>query len=106
MGQKRVKEKHGFDPYPGTLNLKIDKNNQKVLTEIKKKGGIDIVSPSKNFCNSNSYRVALGGIEAAIIVPCVPDYPEDIIEIMAPVNIKEKLHVKDGDELEIILKGK
>lgn len=102
--RKQFKEKMGFDPYPGTLNLKLDKSNEKQYQEILKGGGKDIVPPSKEFCNSKSYEIDLAGIKAAIIIPCVPSYPQDIVEIMAPLKVKEKLKVKDGDELEFTVR--
>lgn len=100
----QFKEKLGFNPYPGTLNLKLDKRNEKIYQDVLKKGGIDIVPPTTEFCPSKSYPVSLGKIKAAIILPCVADYPRDIVEIMAPVKVKEKLKVKDGDELEFTIK--
>lgn len=101
--KSQFKDKLGFDPYPGTLNLRLDKKNEKIYQGILKKGGIDILPPTKEFCASKSYPVSLGKIKAAIILPCVPDYPKDIVEIMAPVKVKEKLNVKDGDELEFTI---
>lgn len=102
--KSQFKEKLGFDPYPGTLNLKLDKKNEKTYQDILKEGGIDIVPPTAEFCGSKSYPISLGKIKAAIILPSVSDYPRDIVEIMAPVKIKEKLQVKDGDELEFTIK--
>lgn len=102
--KSQFKEKLGFDPYPGTINLKLDKKDEKMYHDILKAGGIEIVPPTSEFCLSKSYPVSLGKIKAAIILPCVRDYPKDIVEIMAPVKIKEKLKVKDGDELEFTIK--
>jgi riboflavin kinase len=40
-------------------------------------------------------------VKCAIVIPDVPNYPEDVLEIVAPVNLREKLQLKDGDHVEI-----
>lgn len=102
--KSQFQEKLGFDPYPGTLNLKLDKKNEKIYQEVLKGRAIEIVPPASEFCPSKGYPISLGKIKAAIILPSVPDYPKDIVEIMAPVKIKEKLKVEDGDEMEFTIR--
>lgn len=58
------------------------------------------------FCSARLYRVSVqaidGGaqiIEGGVLVPDVADYPDDKIEIVAPVRIKEQLGLQDGDRL-------
>jgi len=102
--KSQFKEKLGFDPYPGTLNIKLDKKNEKIYQDALKKGGFEIVPPVTDFCLSKSYPVSVGKLKAAVVLPCVSDYPRNIVEIMAPVKIKEKLKVKDGDELEFTIR--
>jgi riboflavin kinase len=40
-------------------------------------------------------------VKCAIIVPEIASYPSDMLEIIAPVNLREKLSLKDGDTLEV-----
>lgn len=101
--KSQFKEKLGFEPYPGTLNLKLDNKNEKAYQDALKERGVDIVPPTSEFCSSKSYPIKLGRMKAAVILPCVPEYPGNIVEIMAPVKVKEKLNVKDGDELEFTI---
>jgi CTP-dependent riboflavin kinase len=61
--------------------------------------------PSEHgFCSARLYLVSLqrlvGGderVNGAVLFPAVADYPDDKIEIVAPVQLKEALGVKDGD---------
>ena len=46
-------------------------------------------------------QVSINGVNCAIILPEVPGYPEDVLEIIAPVNLRKKLGLKDGDTVEI-----
>jgi CTP-dependent riboflavin kinase len=95
--------KVGIDPYPGTLNLKIEKpqildNFQK----IKNHPGISIIPDNPTFCQGVCYKVIIeGNIPGAIVVPLVPEYPPDKIEIISSYNLKETLRIKDGDELSL-----
>ncbi|MBC7129766.1 DUF120 domain-containing protein, partial [Candidatus Bathyarchaeota archaeon] len=40
-------------------------------------------------------------VKCAIIIPEVDGYPGNVMEIIAPVNLREKLGLKDGDIVEV-----
>jgi CTP-dependent riboflavin kinase len=94
----------GIDPFPGTLNLKIeDEGALERWKDLKTRPGIPVLPPpDSEFCRARCYPVRLaGGARAAIVCPDVPDYPEDEIELIAPVSLRESLNVVDGDRLEL-----
>jgi CTP-dependent riboflavin kinase len=95
--------KVGIDPYPGTLNLKLE--NPKAiqgLQSLKSHPGIVIVPDNPTFCQGVCYKIRIQeSIGGAIVLPLVPGYPDDKIEIIAPYNLKERLRVQDGDEIKI-----
>ena len=64
-----------------------------------------MISPDPMFCNAKAYPVELGEINGAIIMPeeKVRIHAENIIEIIAPVNIKASLNVNDGDCIKVLL---
>ena len=103
--QQQCHEKLGFKPYPGTLNLEISEEYLSVVEPLDQKEGVELISPDPNFCNAKVFPVSLGDIIGAIILPeeKVRIHPKNIIEIIAPVNIKESLNVKDGDSLKAVL---
>jgi len=43
----------------------------------------------------------VGETKCGIVVPGRTHYPEDIVEIVAPVGLRETLGIGDGDELEV-----
>ena len=71
------------------------------------KEAIELISPDPRFCNAKVYPASLAEISGAIIVPeeKVRVHPQNIIEIIAPTNIKAALNVKDGDTVTLILKA-
>jgi riboflavin kinase len=40
-------------------------------------------------------------VEGAIIIPQVPFYPEDVLEVIAPFSLRERLKLRDGDEVRL-----
>lgn len=95
-------EKLGFDPYPGTLNVKLDANSidmrKKINESIKIMGFTD---QNRTFGKGSCFRVRISDIEGAVITPERTHYPEDIIEIIAPVNLRDHLNLKDGYNVKV-----
>jgi riboflavin kinase len=107
--KRAIEERVGFLPYPGTLNLSLESDKDQLLwREVKTSlKGIEIPPADPSFCAARLYRAeiedarVLGGerLRAAVIVPEVEGYPENKIEVVAPVPVKETLCVHDGDLL-------
>jgi len=104
--QQQCNEKLGFKPYPGTLNLDISVEDIPIIESLDKEPGIKLISPDPKFCNGKAFVVSLEEISAAIIIPeeKVRVHPQNIIEIIAPLNIKESFNLKDGDRITLFLK--
>ena len=101
--KNNIREKLGFVPYHGTLNLEVSKEQQNHLKAIIP---IRIESFKKNgkaYGGASCYKIKINSIDAAIIVPDLTEHGEDMMEIIAPVNLKSKLKVKDGDTVKIEL---
>lgn len=98
----QFKEKLGFDPYPGTLNIKLDAQSidirKKITENIRITGFTD---QNRTFGKGSCFRVRISDIEGAVITPERTHYPEDIIEIIAPVNLRNYLDIKDGHNVNV-----
>lgn len=97
---RQIEEKLGFTPYPGTLNMRLEDNVsvKKLLTRLK---AIEIL-PVEGYCRGKCFKARLmEKLECAVILPEVEGYPEDVIEIVAPVNLREKLKLEDGEIVEV-----
>lgn len=94
-------QKLGFDPYPGTLNLKLfEPFVQNASGSIKIEGFRD---EKRTFGECRCYPVKINGIKAAIVRPERSSYPSNLVEVIAPVNLRKSLHLSDGDEIELML---
>ena len=102
---RQCSEKLGFIPYPGTLNLDIAEEFLVTVESLEKEKGIELISPDPKFCNGKALPVLLGEMRAAIIMPeeKVRVHPKNIIEIIAPLNLKAALNLKDGDCVSVVL---
>ena len=104
--QQQFREKFGFLPYPGTLNLQIDDEYLPMLEALRKKRLIELIPPDPNFCTAKSIPVFIESITGALIIPeeNVNVHGKNIIEVIAPLKLKDALGLKDGDFLELVLK--
>ncbi len=101
----QFRKKLGFDPYPGTLNIKLDQQSIELRKRID--GNIKIsgfTSDNRTFGRGACFNVRIKDINGAVIIPERTHYPEDIIEIIAAVNLREYLSVKDGSTVEVEVK--
>lgn len=101
---KQFKEKLGFEPYPGTLNLKIDKEQIYFRRRLDEEEGILIEGFStedRTFGNVKAFKCKIGSIEGAVVMPQRTHYPADVLEVISPVKIRDRLSLKDGELVEI-----
>jgi riboflavin kinase, archaea type len=101
--KEKIKEKLGFGPYPGTLNIKVDKQKTSLLTELAPIRIEGIKKDSKAYGGANCFKIRINNVEGAIIMPDLTEHGLDSIEIIAPINLKSELKIKDGDKVKIQL---
>ncbi len=94
----------GFVPYPGTLNIRLDPRSLPVRKRLEALEWITIegfVADERTFGSVRCLPCRVGETPCGIVVPGRTHYPEDIVEIVAPVGLREKLGIKDGDEVDV-----
>jgi riboflavin kinase len=97
----QLRQKLGFDPFPGTLNLRLESpftlpDEEAILIKGFIRGG-------RSFGSCKCYPCKVDGHKCAIIRPDRSAYPLTLIEIIAPVSLRESINLKDGDEVEVVL---
>ena len=95
----------GFEPYPGTLNIKLEPESIKCRTLLNMKAEIAIegfTSMNRTFGGGRCYMISLGNnTRGAIMIPDRTHYPDDIIEIISTENLREHLGLKDGSKITV-----
>ena len=103
--KEQCRQKLGFELYPGTLNLKVGREDMLAMQTLARQEGIILLPPSADFCQARCVKVAIGTIKGAVILPHVVDYYPDTLEVIAAEKVKDKLNLKDGDELIVTVKA-
>jgi riboflavin kinase len=96
--QRQVMEKLGFLAYAGTLNIRLDADNMEKRKQLDPKQGL-LVKPESGFYRGVLFKATIQNVEAAIVLPLMPDYPIDVLEVVAPVYLRGKLGFKDSDKV-------
>jgi len=100
--QQQFKGKIGFDAYPGTLNVAVDKEELAQLLANKEAVTIDgFTTKNRSFGALVCYKIKINSLDAAIVKPERARHPEEIVEIIAPVNLRESLKLQDKDKVRI-----
>jgi riboflavin kinase len=105
---QQFKEKLGFLPYSGTLNITVQQ--QKTRSIIQQATGFIVhgfQTKDKKFGNVKCIDGEIKkGDETRKIVLILPEKSEytDTLEIIAPFNIRKELELINGDEVELILR--
>lgn len=104
----QFRDKLDFKPYPGTLNVRLMEHSTQV------RDNMDLIQAQlihgfndgeRTFGGGKCYPVEVDGIKGAVIIPDRTHYPADLLEIIAPVKLREALGISDGDEVKIIVKN-
>lgn len=98
----QIIEKLGFTPYNGTLNIKLNEESLAIKRCFLNEAKPIQILPPKGFCSGTCFRaVFMDKLECAIVLPEVDGYPEDVIEIIAPINLRRQFQLKDGDIVKV-----
>ncbi len=100
----QFKDKLSFTPYLGTLNLILDDENAVLRKKLNENEGIPIHgfnSQQRTFGGGKCFRATIGEIEGAAIIPDRSHYPDNVLEVIAPKNLRKMLRLKDGDEVSV-----
>jgi len=97
--KEQIIEKISFNPYPGTLNiLLIDQDIAKYAEFIKKAKGVIIEPADSNFFQGKCIKTMIEKtIEGAVVIPLMPGYPENKVEVISHVYLREHLYLFNGD---------
>jgi riboflavin kinase len=97
-------EKLGFDPYPGTLNLKLVTDYDiKTRSELEAYPGVEIEGfkdEDRTFGPVKCYPLIVENeVKGAMISALRSHYDSSVLEIIAPVSLRKRLKLKDGQKV-------
>ena len=100
MYQTRFRKALGFEPFSGTLNVRVTTEDaRKAINRMKHTPPLMVTGftyEGRTFGDVICYRVKVNNkIEAAIVIAQRTHHSKDILEVIAPVNIRKALKLKD-----------
>lgn len=101
----QFKDKLGFVPFPGTLNVEIEQIERNKLRLLKNCSAIDVdefKTKNRTFGGVRCFRAKINGIKSAIVLPLRSHY-SNILEFVSPDYLRKKLNLRDGDEVKIVI---
>jgi CTP-dependent riboflavin kinase len=94
--------KLGFEPYPGTFNLRMGGPEWEAARRVMDAEPGIVITPEPGFCAAKCFHVVIAGcITGAVVFPAVPGYPGDKFEVISAVPVRQALGVADGDRVTI-----
>jgi riboflavin kinase len=96
----------GFDPHPGTLNVKLEDPVQMELKRhMRSYEGLRVegfANGTRTYGGARCYRALVNEIyPAAVLVIDRTHYDDSVMEIISPVHFREELGLKSGDTVTV-----
>ena len=102
---EQFREKLGFVPYPGTLNVEIEYVERNKLRLLKNSKAINIdefKTKNRTFGSVRCFRAKINVSDGAIVLPMRTHY-SNVLEFISKDHLRNTLNIKDGDEVKIII---
>lgn len=104
--RKQIRGKLGFDPYLGTLNLKLKSNlDLQARKELDAYPAIDLggfKTGLRTFGPVKCYKALINEkVEGAVITALRSHYGVSVLEVIAPTYLRDRFKLKDGDKVRV-----
>ncbi|KXA89264.1 hypothetical protein AKJ57_05600 [candidate division MSBL1 archaeon SCGC-AAA259A05] len=105
--RKQFREELGFDPYPGTLDIKLDMRSLALKKRLESSEGIKIegfTTEERSFGDVKCFPARIKEEKAAVVIPSRTYHEEDVLEVVSPAKIRRKYGLENGDEVSVEVK--
>ncbi|KPV61584.1 MAG: Riboflavin kinase [Candidatus Bathyarchaeota archaeon BA1] len=104
--RKQFIEKLGFDPYPGTLNLRLTSDyDMKTRSELETYPAIELhgfKDETRTFGPVKCYPAIINNkVKGAVVCALRSHYNSSVLEVIAPTFLRHQLRLKDGNKAKV-----
>lgn len=96
----------GYEPFEGTLNLRLAADERSKLDVLREEPGIRIegfADGGRTFGGAKCFPAAVQGVECHVILP-LRTHHTDNAELIARGHLRSKLGLADGDRVEVVVR--
>jgi riboflavin kinase len=93
----------GYVPFPGTLNVTLEGAEAEKLEALRAREGLlveEFQDEGRTFGAVKIFKATLRGRDAAVVLP-LRGHHAGVLEVVAPVRLRDALGLRDGDEVAI-----
>lgn len=101
----QFRKKLWFEPYEGTLNLKLTGPDLAKLQILQESPGVEISgfeATGRTFGGAKCFLATAGRVDCAVIMP-IRTHHTDVLEVISKHYLRNALGLKDGDILELVV---
>lgn len=98
---EQIFELFGFKPFPGTLNIRLEKECLSTFLMLKEKPGILLKGFSERDRTYGSVKCFKATIQELLCIVVIPErtHYTEIMEVASKYNLRNLLNLKDGDRV-------
>lgn len=104
--KKQFKSKLGFEPFPGTLNLRLySAIDRKIRRDLSTSRAIHIdgfKDGKRTYGGAECFRSLVNGkVKSAVLVIERSIHDDSVLELIAPTSIRDQFKLKDGESVRV-----
>jgi riboflavin kinase len=103
-----IERKLGFEPYPGTLNIRVNPEDIDFIHQLESFMPIVIdgfKKDNRSFGGLTCYHAIIKKTKGALIFAERTSHEENIVEFIAPIHLRSRYKLKDNDSITITIKS-
>lgn len=101
---RQFKEKLGYEPYPGTLNVTISHEDELIRQRIEREPAVRIdgfKEGDRTFGEVLCFPVEVNGVEGAMLNIRRTHHDKNVVEVISPAHLRKVLSLSDGDPVTV-----
>jgi riboflavin kinase len=100
-------EKLGYVPYPGTLNLRLNKPSEtRQKKKLRERKGVRIEAfdyKGERFSGLNCFDGEMNGVRVTLLIIEITHYDDSVMELISPAYLRGELGLRDGDRVTVTI---
>jgi len=98
---KKIRDTAGFNAFPGTLNVLISDREREMVRKLKGRKIEGFTLNGREYGYVGILKCMINEIDCAIVIPEKSTHPQNTIEVIAPVDLRKELGLKENSLVDV-----